>query len=243
MAESDPRNVPASSASPEPLRVLEHRALRRAALGALAAEVGHELQGPLNLFRLTQERLGRGDALDAEDLSLLAEELDRLSRLSARLRTLARSSLELGLASPREIVASALAAPPLPVDAEALELELEAPVAITCDKRLIAWALRELIDNALESRTRHAGVRFHRGSEVGLCVWDDGPGLELELPQAMSWGSTTHPGATGIGLTLVLRAARAHGFSFELRRREGHTEAWLLIPPRALSEAAAARRP
>jgi signal transduction histidine kinase len=243
MAESDLRNPPARPASPEPLR--SARALRRAALGALAAEVGHELQGPLNLFRMTQERLGRGDALDAEDLSLLEEELERLSRLSARLRALARSSLELRLASPLEIVQAALAtAPPLTLDSEELELDLEpeSPVAITCDLALIACAVRELIDNALDARTRHAGVRFQRGQELGLCVWDDGPGLELELPQAMSWGVTTRPTAAGIGLTLVLRAARAHGFGFELRRGQAQTEAWLLIPARALGDATTARR-
>jgi len=240
MAESDPRHPPALTASADPLRSL--RPLRRAALAALAAEVGHELQGPLNLFRLAHDRLARGDALDHEDLSLLDEELLRLSRLSARLRTLAHSSLELGLASPREVVELALALVPPVLAADQLELDVEPPepITLTCDLKLLAAAVRELIDNALEARTRRAGVRFQAAPRPGLCIWDDGAGLELDSASAMTWGVTTHPLAAGIGLTLALRAARAHGFTLELQRRADSTEAWLLLPERAVRGVASA---
>jgi signal transduction histidine kinase len=193
------------------------------------------------LFRLTHERLARGSTLDDEDLSLLDEELGRLGRLSARLRGLAQTSLELGVASPRAIVESALASPPPKLGAGALELALEAPapVGVTCDLELVAGAVRELIDNALEARKLRAGVRFQAGPVAGFCVWDDGDGLEIDASRAMSWGVTTRPLAAGIGLTLALRAARAHGFTLELRREAGLTEAWLLIPARALRDAAA----
>lgn len=241
MDESDPRPPLTRAAAPPP----SVRALRRAALGALAAEVGHELQGPLNLFRLTRERLARGDRLDAEDLSLLEEELGRLSRLSARLRSLAHGALELRAASPREIVETALAMAPLAHDANELRIEIDprSEMVVVCDVGLIAGAVRELIDNALESRARQAGVRFQSEPEAGLCVWDDGPGLELELERAMSWGVTTRPMAAGIGLALALRAARAHGFGLDLRRQGERTEAWLLIPARALRRAETAARP
>lgn len=221
------------------------RSLRRAALGALAAEVGHELQGPVNLFRLTQERIARGDTLDAEDLVLLDEELSRLSRLSGRLRELSRSSLELGLATPQELVASALTSVPFPTTPDALDLDLEPPssVLVACDLELIAVALRELIDNALEARKLRAGVRFQTLPEAGFCVWDDGDGLQIELARAMTWGVSTRPKSAGIGLTLALRAARAHGFTLDLLRREARTEAWLLIPARSLREVGMASDP
>jgi signal transduction histidine kinase len=243
MAESAPRPPPAPPASSEPVRSV--RSARRAALGALAAEVGHELQGPINLFRLTHERLTRGSALDDEDLSLLDEELSRLSRLSARLRALAQSRIELGVVSPRAIVEAALAAAPA-LGADQLELDVEpaSPVTLACDLELLASAVRELIDNALDARERRAGVRFQTGPQPGICVWDDGAGIELELAQAMTWGVTTRPFAAGIGLTLALRAARAHGFTLELRREAGLTESWLLFPARALrSEAGLAGDP
>jgi len=221
---------------PAPDRPRELGGYRRAALGALAAEVGHELQGPVNLFRLTRERLGHGAVLDEDDLSALDEELARMSRLSARLRALSKSSFSPSLLAPRELVEAALGSAPPPLDGAELALELDAAseLRVTGDRELLARALRELIDNALEARSQRAGVRFEPGPPTGFCVWDDGPGLELDAEQAMSWGTTTRPAAPGIGLTIALRAARAHGFGLELRRSAPFTEAWLWIPPRAL---------
>lgn len=228
-AESDPQ-----SSVPPSIRELSR--YRRAALGALAAELGHELQGPMNLFRLARERLARGAALEEEDLSLLDEELGRLGRLTSRLRTLAHGTLVLRPTAPRPLVDAALASPPLGLEDGLLELELETipSVAITCDTELLARGVRELIDNALQARSRRAGVRFEAGATPGLCVWDDGAGLELEVERAMAWGVTTRPPAAGIGLTVALRAARVHGFTLELCRAGSRTEAWLRMPARAL---------
>ena len=52
--------------------------------------------------------------------------------------------------------------------------------------------------------------------------------------RALKWGVSTKPGAAGMGLTLALRIARAHGFSLELDRNSGRTQAWLVIPSRAI---------
>jgi len=99
----------------------------------------------------------------------------------------------------------------------------------------LSQALGELIDNALEARTERAGVRFRLGDTPGFCVWDDGPGFEIAAERALAWGVTTRPAAAGLGLTLALRMARAHGFNLELRRAPPLTEAWLLIPARELA--------
>lgn len=205
-------------------------------MAALAAELGHDLQGPLNLFRLSLERLNRGDTLDAEDLSLLGEELERLAQLNARLRGMARasSSLQKVSCSPRQLVASVLG----PAALEGFTVQATDEVTITCDPTLLGHALRELIDNALAARVTRAGVRFERGATPGFCVWDDGAGFELGTAASLSWGATTRPSAAGLGLTLAVRAARAHGFNLELRRTQLHTEAWLLVPARDLVVAA-----
>lgn len=206
------------------------KAERRLAVGALAAELGHDLQGPLNLFRLHAERLARGEALDEEDLGLLGEELERLRVIGGRLRELARVSGQKVACTPRQLVELALGG-------TALELETEATdsVTVVCDPRLLSQALRELIDNAIEAKATRAGVRFEAGDAPGFCVWDDGGGLTLSIETALAWGVTTRPFAAGLGLTLALRAARAHGFNLELRRVPPRTEAWILIPPRELA--------
>lgn len=202
------------------------RFARRAAAGALAAELGHDLQGPLNLFRSMTERLERGQPLDAEDAALLREELERLSRLSARLRELARHQLTRSEHTPGDLLARALAlSPPVRADAAGLELELEgsASVTIRCDASLVARALREVIDNALEARRARAGARFEAGAIPAWCIWDDGDGFVQEPGQAARFGVTTRPAAAGLGLTLALRAARAHGCSIHFERTDGLT--------------------
>lgn len=203
------------------------RVERRTIAGALAAELGHDLQGPLNLFRLNIERLARGEALDEEDVSLLREELARLSLLNGRLRELAKASLLKVACSPRELVALALAAHPTPPE---LEIDVADAVSFQCDAQLLSHALRELVDNAVEARAARAGVRFEHGAVSGFCVWDDGEGFSIDPQRAQAWGVTTRPGGAGLGLTVALRAARAHGFNLELRRIPPRTEAWLLIP-------------
>jgi signal transduction histidine kinase len=207
---------------------------RRAVVGALAAELGHDLQNALNLFRLGLERLNRGDTLDAEDLSSMGEELERLGHLNARLRGLARApaSLQKVPCSPRQLVELALGQAPR----EHLDLEASDQVTFACDPALLGQALRELIDNALAARVARAGVRFELGARPGFCVWDDGAGFTLGVEAALAWGATTRSSAAGMGLTIALRAARAHGFDLELRRVPPYTEAWLLLSPSALRE-------
>jgi signal transduction histidine kinase len=209
---------------------------RRLAVGALAAELGHDLQGPLNLFRLHAERLARGETLDEEDLSLLREELERMSVISGRLRELARVSGQKVACTPRQLVDLAVAT----LD-RAPELETDATdgVTLVCNPTLLSQALRELADNALAAKATRAGIRFQAGEAAGFCVWDDGQGLELSTPRALAWGVTTRPFAAGLGLTVALRAARAHGFDLQLRRVPPRTEAWILIPPRELAGQAA----
>jgi signal transduction histidine kinase len=205
------------------------RSERRAVFGALAAELGHDLQGPLNLLRMARGRLSNGQALDQEELLALGEEIERLAELSVRLRTLARTTGQSGPTSARALVEEALAAR----DCQPFVLDVSPGVELHGDRALLVLALRELIDNALDARRRLAGVRYELGERSGFCVWDDGPGFELDTGTALGWGASTKPDAAGMGLTLVLRVARAHGYRLEVARRDELTEVWLLGRPGA----------
>lgn len=210
------------------------RAHRAAATRALAAELGHEIQGGISFFRLMAERLNRGQQLDAEELTALAEELERFSALSGRLREFARIPLTRSHHTPRAVLEAAclLATPsarPLPLE---LAFEGENDVLLSCDINVLAQGLAALIDNALEAKATRAGVTVTSGESVSVCVWDDGPGFEQGAHAALRWGVSTRPGALGLGLTLALRSARAHGFSLEHEREPGRTLATLRVPAR-----------
>lgn len=211
-----------------------HRSARRAAVGALAAELGHDLQSPLNLLRSATDRVARGEQLDEEDLALLREELERLGALGARLRRLAQRPRRREACTPRAIVDLALKHVPAPPQ---LELEL-AQVMFQADRELLAVALAELLDNAARARRERVGVRFVLGEATGFCVWDDGPGFTLEQRRASAWGESTRDGAAGLGLTVAFRAARAHGFGLRIARQEERTELWLTFPASAVEVAA-----
>jgi signal transduction histidine kinase len=228
-AMADPEQPAANISSDE-------RVARRAVAGALAAELGHDLQGPLNLFRLMTDRLERGQALDAEDAALLREELGRLSGLSARLRELGRVPLSRGLHTPRQLVELALAlAPALPASGGPgfrHELGGSEALSVSCDGALLARAIRELLDNALEARHERAGARWESAHGPCLVVWDDGEGFSVDPGKAARFGNTTRVGAAGLGLSVALRAARAHGLRLEFARTEGLTEVrlWFVAP-------------
>jgi signal transduction histidine kinase len=209
----------------------------RVLLGALAAELSHDLQGPLNLFRLMTERVARGAPLEADDVELLQEELARLGRMNARLRELAVGGAGKAPSTPGRLLE--LAAQAASIDDQTPSLTLDAAAGdayeLSCDAPRLGFALGELLRNALEARQEVAGVRFFMlGDATGFCVWDDGPGFTVDFEQALSWGVTTKSGAAGLGLTLALRAARAHGYSLECHRTPGLTEVRLLIPAREL---------
>jgi signal transduction histidine kinase len=212
---------------------LHERSQRRAILGALAAELGHELQGPANLFRLTVERVRAGASLDAEDLLMLDEELARLGRVTARLRALAQRPLRRARCAAPEVMRAAVGQ----ADSSAsLALDLDSAEAcqLHCDQQLLELALAELLDNASSAKSTRAGLRFAAAGKSGFCVWDDGAGFALDSAMALGWGVTTKPGAAGLGLTLALRAARAHGYDLEISRRGSLTEVWMLIPAREI---------
>lgn len=196
------------------------------AVRALAAELGHDLQNPLNLLRASADRASSGQQLDAEDLAALVEAVDGLRGMSARLRELARSSFAPELVSVQELGRRALAGR----DPACCTLELAADAPeLRCDARLLGAALAALLDNALAAKASRAGLRFVTGPRAGFCVWDDGAGFALPPADAQRWGVSTRAGACGLGLVVAQRAARAHGFWLELRREHNLTETWILL--------------
>jgi signal transduction histidine kinase len=207
---------------------------RAAATRALAAELGHEIQGGLSFFRLMAERLSQGQQLDAEELTALSEELARFSQLGGQLREFARTPLARAEHTPRAVLDAAcnlVTSLPAPLPLE-LTLEVEPDVRLNCDIDVLAQGLAELLDNALEARAQRAGVKVTIDEAVTFCVWDDGPGFEQGVERALRWGVTSRPGALGLGLTLALRSARAHGYFVQLEREAGLTLVRLVVPAR-----------
>lgn len=171
--------------------------------------------------------------MDADDLLMLDEELARLGRVTARLRALTQSPLHRARCAAQDVMRAAVEQAD---SAASLSFDFDSAEAcqLHCDQQLLGQALAELLDNASAAKATRAGLRFAAAGKSGFCVWDDGAGFGASGATALGWGVTTKPGAAGLGLTLALRAARAHGYNLEISRHGSLTEVWMLIPAREI---------
>jgi len=206
------------------------RAERLAATGELAASVAHELRNPLAAIQMALRNLRRdvGEPDLAQRVTLVSEEVERLSRLLNEMLNLSRQAPETAhefrLAEIVDQLAE-LTRYQLPPETE---LTVEIPADLVC--RLPADSLRQallnLILNAAEAlpngRGRITIGAAHEDDSLRLSVEDDGPGFNGQtLAQAARPFFSTRDRGTGLGLAVVNRFAREAGGRMQLSNRDG----------------------
>jgi PAS domain S-box-containing protein len=211
------------------------------------AAVSHELRSPLTSIlglSLTLERSpemvdhDRNDLL--ERLSSNARKLDRLlkdlldiDRLNRGIVEPAYRTADVGALARRAVESlEALHTRTVVIDTQ--------PLVLTVDPPKIERIVENLAMNAArhtdEDRTIWVKVRSHDGGAL-LSVEDDGPGVPLELREAIfepfRQGPTASPHSpgTGIGLSLVTRFAQLHGGRAWVDEREGGGAAFRVFIP------------
>jgi two-component system sensor histidine kinase PilS (NtrC family) len=172
---------------------------------------------------------------DARTLGrLITRETDRLSRLLSEFLDFAR--VRVTRTAPVDVAALARGAASLaaahPDAREGLRLDCvipEGPVVISGDDDLLHRAVFNLVLNAVQAAPAHGSVRievmrlnhdqlptgvwaepFEEGA-VCVRVSDDGPGIAAEIRDRLFEPfTTTKPGGSGLGLSIVHRAIEAH---------------------------------
>jgi len=194
------------------------RADRMAELGALAAQLAHEIRNPLAAMRGSAQLLSEGADPETQRLvGILTREADRLAELvrdflafarppapvrqRCDLDELVRQTVELVSADP---LASG-------IDVDVAGGGLRADV----DPDQIRQVLLNLLRNALAAAGRGGRVRVffsQMGDEVRIHVWDSAGSIATaDLPRIFEPFFTKRPGGTGLGLSTVHSIVRAHG--------------------------------
>lgn len=197
------------------------------------ADAAHELKTPLAVIQLSAEALEQPDGEGRQEAQeRLRLGVQRATHTVHQLLALARSGADsldvskshhdlVDLVRERVALASGLAVQ------RRIELELDAPeqLPLWLNRESICSLVDNLVDNAIKYSPEGGQVLVQlqaEGESVLLRVSDQGPGIPLDLRQHVferfvrlpQQGQAPH--GSGLGLTIVERAAAQHGATVEL---------------------------
>ncbi|MCC6552978.1 MAG: sensor histidine kinase [Polyangiaceae bacterium] len=206
---------------------------REAVIETLAAEITHEVRYPINFFRSIFKRGSTGQRLDAEEIDIGCEEVERLERLVMGLRRVAHRRLERRALSIEELVNKAEMLLRDQLGKREVDVRVSGAVELRCDPDQVTQILVNLLSNGLDAAGERGAVGVawtatRDGAE--LVVWDTGPGITGDPARIFAPWYTTKPRGTGLGLAITQRIVRAHGWSINPERRDGKTRLVISIP-------------
>jgi signal transduction histidine kinase len=217
----------------------------------LIRETSHELRTPITICRghLEVMSLYPPRAELDETVTIVLDELDRMTRIVEDMSTLARvedpATLRSDVLDLDRLVAD-VAAKSAPLLADRLRIQ---PVPAGATLRADAHRLTQALTNLL----KNAGDHTPPGTAIELRVLAEGGGWQFEIAdqggglpagQEMAIFRPFHAGAhspgSGLGLAIVAGVARAHGGSAGVDNRPGEGATfWLRLPREEAGRAAA----
>ena len=221
--QSDPDLDRLSESFNEMARALEERIHRDA---RFASEVSHELRSPLTTLKASvgvlESRKNELSVRSQTALDLLSRDLERFNRLVSELLEISgydagAASLELEEVNVSQFIQAATRTDTsisytLPSNADSL--------VISVDKRRLARALSNLLDNAQRYGGGATVIEVSTNENmIQIAVEDAGPGISKEerdiifdrFSRGSSSGQRGDDGGTGLGLSLVQEDVRLHG--------------------------------
>jgi len=221
------------------MRLAAERNERLAAMGEMVAGLAHQLRTPLSAALLYTATLVQQEMAPADKERVGTRALERLRHLEklirdmllfARGETLGREPFAIC-----DLVAE-LTQTLEPV-ARARGLRFEASCAcgdtrVVGDRKAIAGALTNLLENAVQVLDAGGTIRFHAENDgVRACfrVADDGRGIDPALQSRLFEPFfTTRPDGTGLGLAIARGVARAHGGDIGIESEPGRGSTFTL---------------
>jgi two-component system sensor histidine kinase HydH len=241
----------------EHMRLLQEdeRRARLAAIGEIAARLGHEIRNSLGGLRLYVENVR--EEIDPQSpavrtIDSMVEEIEGLYRKIDALREYGRDPiLDLSDCDLKQVVDEALTYADQKLRDKHLQVFIEAEPRLSTlrgDRRQLRDAFQNLIQNAAEAAPFGGSLRIGiaradggNGSPAGHFVLhfeDNGPGIPAEMQaQVFSLFFTTKPDiGTGLGLPLVKKIVESHGGRVSFESEPGHTCFMVTLPPEPRGE-------
>lgn len=211
------------------------RAARLEGIAEMSASLAHEIKNPLASIRSAVEQLARMPrASDDEKIlsSLVQRESDRMARVLSEFLDFARTGVtKSDLLNLTEIARNAgrlaMSQPGVEPGVKVVDLFPSTPLMITGDEDLIHRAIFNLLLNAVQASPPNGEVRLEGGElqshqlpaghnqfgngAVVILVTDSGAGIDPQIRDRLfDPFVTTRQGGSGLGLSIVQRAAEAH---------------------------------
>lgn len=225
------------------------RAERERLWAAMARELAHQMGTPLSSLAGWVEVLGMPDDERAEVASsrhiasVIATDVDRLERVSRRFELIGKTpALERVALCDLVDELERYIRPRLPRLGHGVRLHVRCPrpdVAVRANRVLLAWALENVIKNAVDALAGRGGrimLVTHvdpSGDRVHVHIADNGPGIAAQVrDRIFEPGVSTKAGGWGVGLSLTRRIIeRIHGGRITVRnRRRGGAVFDIVLP-------------
>ena len=206
-------------------------------------DAGHELRTPITIVRGHLELMGDDPAERQETVTLVTDELDRMSRMVEDLLVLARSEQPDFLdVQPFDIseFTRELAAKASALGDRGWAIEESAPVVLRGDRQRLTQAMMNLASNAVQHTSEGTPVSLGsraQGADVLLWVSDAGEGIAAADQErtferfARGRAGRRRTDGTGLGLSIVKAIAEAHGGDVRLESTPGERTTFTLVLP------------
>lgn len=246
----------AANAETQRLREEAERNRRLTAMGEMAAQLAHQLRTPLAAALLYAGNLENPELPTLTRLSIAQKTVGRLKHLERLIQDMLLFARGEVLGRERFAVEDLLGElahtfEPL-ARTRGVSFELHVPPAglfITGNRKALAGALTNLIENALQAVTEGGGVVLGVSATedcLTFSVKDDGRGMPPDVvARLFEPFFTTRAEGTGLGLAIARGVARAHGGGIDVVSEPGAGTEFILTVGRQVgvepAEAAATR--
>jgi signal transduction histidine kinase len=223
---------------------------RLAALGQMAATVGHELRNPLGVLTNSLYLIRRATSGTADDR--LNRQLDTADREVSAATLIVSDLLEFSrprAANPisvdvHELLAEAVSVAPPPTGIQVEQVDGDVP-PVVADRDQIRQVVLNLLTNAYEAMPEGGTVTIgsrQAADTVELFVIDTGTGMDEETrAQIFEPFFSKKIKGTGLGLAVSKRIAESHGGALSIASEEGRGSSAVLALPLLGAEVGAAQ--